>query len=330
MYSRHGRAYSESTHTSDPRLAERLLRARLATKDEDFLEPKTRRTRVDELADDLVREYRINNRRSIGNLETRWKKHLQPFFGGMRAVQVNPADLARYVDERQQQGAANGTINRELAVLQRAFYLGRQQRKLSAVPAFPHLVENNVRECYAEDAHCRKLVDYCPELWFRALVEGARTYGWRKSELLNLRVKQVDLTDRSERLEPGTTKNREGRVVTITNAVFVLLTACVQGKQPVDHVFTRADGKRVHQEPGVASMRRFPRATKIPPDLRRTAARNLRSAGVAEGVIMRIGGWKTRSVFERYAIIDQKDIRAAVEDLEASQETATIQLQLHL
>lgn len=34
---------------------------------------------------------------------------------------------------------------------------------------------------------------------------------------------------------------------------------------------------------------------------------------------MRIGGWKTRSVFERYAIIDQKDIRAAVEDLEASQ-----------
>jgi hypothetical protein len=54
-----------------------------------------------------------------------------------------------------------------LAVLQRASYLGRQQRKLSAVPAFSHLVENNVRECYAEDAHCRKLVDYCPELWFR-------------------------------------------------------------------------------------------------------------------------------------------------------------------
>jgi integrase len=72
------------------------------------------------------------------------------------------------------------------------------------------------------------------------LVECARTYGWRKSELLNLRVKQVDLTDRSERLEPGTTKNREGRVVTITNAVFVLLTACVQGKQPVDHASSPA------------------------------------------------------------------------------------------
>jgi hypothetical protein len=37
---------------------------------------------------------------------------------------------------------------------------------------------------------------------------------------------------------------------------------------------------------------------------------------VAEGVIQKIGGWKTRSVFERYAIVDQRDIAEAMERLQ--------------
>jgi integrase len=56
-------------------------------------------------------------------------------------------------------------------------------------------------------------------------------------------------------------------------------------------------------------------------DLRRTAARNLRRAGIAEGVIMKIGGWRTRSVFERYAIVSQMDIQEAMQEWEAAETT---------
>jgi integrase len=52
---------------------------------------------------------------------------------------------------------------------------------------------------------------------------------------------------------------------------------------------------------------------RVPHDFRRTMARNYRRSGEAEGVIMRIGGWKTRSVFERYNVVNENDLRRAAE-----------------
>jgi len=47
-------------------------------------------------------------------------------------------------------------------------------------------------------------------------------------------------------------------------------------------------------------------------DFRRSAAREFRKAGVSEGVVMRLCGWETRSMFDRYNIIDEADLAAAV------------------
>jgi hypothetical protein len=54
-------------------------------------------------------------------------------------------------------------------------------------------------------------------------------------------------------------------------------------------------------------------------DLRRTGACNLRRAGVAEGIIMKIGDWRTRSVFERYAIVSRSDMNDAILKLQKSE-----------
>jgi hypothetical protein len=51
-------------------------------------------------------------------------------------------------------------------------------------------------------------------------------------------------------------------------------------------------------------------------DLRRTGRRNLRRLGVHEKTIMKIGGWKTRSVFDRYNIVDEKDLADAAAKLD--------------
>ena len=55
-------------------------------------------------------------------------------------------------------------------------------------------------------------------------------------------------------------------------------------------------------------------------DLRRTAARNLRRAGISETVIMKIGGWGTRSVLERYAIVSRGDMVDAMQKLQRAEQ----------
>lgn len=366
--SRHGKPFRESTgfevstgnakqdkrnlEKAEKKLEERLAEITTGT----FTGPQIERVRIDELAEDFLREYRINGRKSLYQAERRWNVQLKPFLGGRRAVDVSSDVLARYVDRRQEAGAQNATINRELAALKRMFSLGAKATpaKVLRMPAFPHLREDNIRKGFLEDGQYTKLVEHSPGLWFRAMLEVGRTYGWRSSELKTMRVKQVDLSARTIRLEPGTTKNREGREVTMTAPVYLLLNECVQGKGRDDHVFTREIKRKkkpvqlpigdfrktwwnVCIKAGLGQLLCRNCAELVTDskckcgstnlryvgllfhDLRRTAARNYRRLGVGETVIMRIGGWKTRSVFERYNILTQADVAEAVTKLEKAE-----------
>jgi integrase len=326
-YYRNGKPIRESTRTTKLREAAKFLRRRLGEiATGSFVGLRIEKIRVTELADDLLREYRINGRKSIDDLQSRWDLHLKPFFGLLRAIEVSSQLVASYIDARQQEGAENATINRELAALKRLFRLAQQSTppKVNAVPYIAMLKENNTRTGFLESKQHDALAAETGKigLWLRTMFEVGYTFGWRHEELLALRVRQVNLSAGTIRLEPGTTKNDQGREVSMTLPVKALLTQCVQDKNADDHVFTREHGRRVRDFRG--SWENACEAAKVPGllfhDLRRTAARNLRRAGVAEGVIMKIGGWKTRSVFERYAIVSQSDIRDAMTRLEAGQQ----------
>ena len=319
QYFKAGKPIRESTRTADFAQAARFLRQRLAE-----IEPNPAESpRIEQLAEDLFRDYRINEHRS-GDVQARWRLHLKPFLGSIPAAQLDSRILDRYIDTRREEHASNATINRELACLKRMYriaYLATPPR-VSRVPYFPRLKENNARQGFVTPEQFANLVVNCNDLWLRAILETAYRYGWRVSELLNLRVGQVDLVARTIRLEPGTTKNREGREVTIESGVLLhLLRQCVEGKRPEDYVFTRGN-KPIRDFR--KSWENLCTASGVPAllfhDLRRTAARNLRAAGVPEEIIMRIAGWKTSSVFKRYAIVDQKDIRAALQQLERARQ----------
>jgi integrase len=158
----------------------------------------------------------------------------------------------------------------------------------------------------------------------RAIFEVGYNFGWRIGELTNLRVRQIDLSSRTVSLDPFTTKNDEARTAVMTGLVYALLQQCIAGKQRDQFVFTRPNGKRVGdfrgtwakvcKEAGVEGL--------LFHDLRRTAVRNMVRSGIPERVAMIISGHKTRSVFDRYHIVSDSDLREAAIKLDQRRKTA--------
>ena len=144
------------------------------------------------------------------------------------------------------------------------------------------------------------------------------TWGWRKSELLAMRVRHVDFAANVIRLDPEMVKNEEGREVTMTPVIRALVAECAKGKNDEDFLFTRDDGTPVRDFR--KTWRNLCVAAGVPAlhvhDMRRSAARNLVRAGVSQHVAMKITGHKTASIFQRYNIVDQRDISTAMIKLE--------------
>jgi integrase len=162
-----------------------------------------------------------------------------------------------------------------------------------------------------------------PEV-LKPVVTFAYLTGWRvPSEVLTLQWRQVDLQAGTVRLEPGTTKNSDGRLFPFD--VLPELRAVIEQQDASRRVlaqegilcpwvFHRANGKRIHRF--TKTWKRACEAAgvpgRIPHDFRRTAVRNLVRSGVPEKTAMLLTGHKTRSVFDRYDIVNEADLREAV------------------
>ncbi len=298
--------------------------------------PENLRTvvRVSDIAPAIEKDYKANKQKSYDSVERRLRKHLLPFFGQTAANELGTDDLNRYVDKRRDDGASNATINREMAALRRIFNIARASTppKVRTVPVFPHLTENAPRQGFVEDEEYGRLVKHADEVWLKAILAAAYTFGFRKSELLlSMKVRQIDLESRTIRLFTGTTKNNEGRTVKMTAEVYGLLRDCVRGKEPGEHVFTRANGEPIRNFRGAwyslcerAGLGRFVTGGNkkskweglLFHDLRRSAVRNMVRRGVSETVAMRLSGHKTRSIFLRYDITSLGDIEDATGKIE--------------
>jgi len=278
--------------------------------------PKEERVTFEDIAADLLRDYETNAKKSLRSAKLS-VHHLREYFGLDRALDIRTDKARSYMSKRQQEGASNASINRELAALKRMFSLAVQAGNLSAKPYIPTLEENNARQGFLDHGGFLALRDALPD-YLKDPVTFLYLSGWRVSEMRLLEWRDVDLTGNVVRLRPEISKNKDGRVLPLYDELLDVIERA-QAKRTLECPFVfHRKGKRVgdFRKAWKSACKKAKLGGLIVHDLRRTAVRNLVRAGVREGVAMSLTGHKTRSVFDRYNIVNEADLIEAAEKLQ--------------
>jgi integrase len=200
----------------------------------------------------------------------------------------------------------------------KCFTLGIKQGRIFSKPPIPRLQERNVRTGFISGSELRSLCNQLsPEL--SSVIQFAYITGWRiPSEVLKLEWKDVDFQGGVVRIEPGNTKNQEGRTFPMNEELRdLLLSQRKKSSALCPWVFNR-NGKQIKSYRGdwAQATKKSGLVGRIPHDLRRSAVRNFLRAGIPERAAMLLSGHRTRSVFDRYSIVSEADLREAVNKLE--------------
>jgi hypothetical protein len=233
----HGRPIYQSTSTSNLTEAKRILDVRrgAAQRGESVL-PRVDRVRWEEAQADLIAYYEATGKRDVVEAKVR-TAHLGLYFAGWRIARIDTPAIHGYVIHRKQQGAAAATINRELATLSKGLRVAHQNRKLAGQPPrIEKLQENNIRQGFFEREQFEAVRKHLPA-YARPVVTFMYITGWRiRSEALPLQWRQVDFQAGTVRLEPGTTKNKEGRSFYLTPEPALVDPAAFSSESPATEV----------------------------------------------------------------------------------------------
>jgi integrase len=349
-WSTDGKRRRESSKSERDADAIKLLRRRIdeAARDRRRDPVAENRVTMTQLFDALEADYTANGRRSSATLVFRLAP-LRDAFGQDKARAVTAARIARYAKDRRDAGREPATVNRELAALRRAFTITVEQERLSVAPRVKLFAEHNARQGFLErvdfDAVVWRLPGYLQD--FARFAYGS---GWRKGEVATLEWPAIDKDNARATLRREHSKNGEPRVLPLVGELAQIIArrrrerayttlagetaesrfvfhrhgdpvgdfrkawaaACIAAGFAKPKV--RRDGRPVLDRRGQPVMK----ATLIFHDLRRSAVRNLVAAGVDQAVAMRVTGHQTISVFQRYRIVSDDDVRAALERTQAA------------
>jgi integrase len=322
-YPADGRRIQESSLSEVRTDAENLLKRRLG----EIVTGKFRglgpeRVKMSELFADVIDDYRINKRSSTDDVDSRVRLHLEPAFGKIRAAALSSQDIKRYITNRRDAGTPEATINRELAIVSRAFRLAAESDppKVTRVLKIPRLHEDNVRTGFLEHENYMRLRNELPP-YVRLVYVVGYYVGVRRGELAKVKWSDVDFAGAEIRLAGSITKNKKPRTIPIYGEMRQWLEMAKAERDQLwpgcEWVFARkgrplGDFRKVWEP----ACERASVTGLLFHDLRRSAIRNMERAGIPRQVAMQISGHRTENVYRRYDIVSKRDLTNAASKLE--------------
>ena len=261
-------------------------------------------------------QYDVDGLRSKERTVQCWTQ-IEKFFGAAtRVTELTPTRLDAYAKARLAEGAARQTVNNELSALRRGLMLAVEKQWLATMPFKIELPKvQNARRGFFEDGDFAAVLLELPTI-FQAVIRFLRFTGWRATEPLTLTWEEIDWEGETIRLAQADSKNGESRVFPFGLAPDLKALLEERWEERSGPFVFHRDGQPISydslEHKWARARKRAGLKNRIMHDLRRTAARDFRRAGVSEGEIMKLCGWKTRAMFDRYNIIDEADLASAV------------------
>jgi len=255
-----------------------------------------------------------SNLRSFRDVQ-RICRMLDPYLGRLMLSQINGDIIWQVTQGELKRGNAVATVNRYLALVRSLLRMARDEWQwLDSVPKVRLLSGEVERDRWLTRAEADRLIAACAP-HFAALVRFALATGCRAREITGLEWDRVDLARRTAWL--NRTKNGTPRGVPLNSDAIAVLEA-ERGKHPV-YCFTYR-GEPIGWDVTNTAWRTALRKAGISDfrfhDLRHTWASWHRQAGTSCDELKDLGGWKTRSMVDRYAKFATENLAAAAARIE--------------
>jgi len=277
-----------------------------------------------EAAEKYLAKLAKENGKDMKMKKYRLHMHLAPFLKDKPLTKITTFDVERYKKKRLSEGAAPGSINRELAALSHLFTKAVEWKWIDHKPmTIKRLKEDHGRITYLTTEQIGRLLkaaqeDQNPHIYPFILI-GLET-SMRRMEILSIRLENIDLDKRVIYIPQAKAGAREQP---ITTHLAEILHGYIETAEPdQEWLFPAPRSRTGHVVAIEKPFRRVVTNAGLDPKevvrhtLRHTAITHLVQAGVDLPTVQRISGHKTTQMVFRYSHQNGEHIQTAMDKLE--------------